>query len=158
MRKHWTHRTVQIWAWLSLFPWNIVSLAVIHSIFQKRPFLLEKAMFPMHPYFVYKHNLPFFSVMYSISHELCFHIKEAHIIIRILTLVRNPRHFWGEQEVMSITECLVFYCPKEPWSTAKVTSQLCTFWSSPGKKNFGITYSLGNSSGNLLLFVYSPRL
>lgn len=42
-------------------------------------------------------------------------------------LVRNPRRFWCEQEVvMSTAEFLVFYCPKQPWSTAKVTSQLYT--------------------------------
>lgn len=40
--------------------------------------------------------------------------------------MRNPRRFWCEQEVMSTAEFLVFYCPKQPWSTAKVTSQLYT--------------------------------
>lgn len=81
----------------------------------------------MHQCFVYKHNLPFFSVMYSVSHELHFHIKEDHTIIRILTLVRNPRRFWCEQEVVTSTaEFLVFYCPKQPGSTAKVTQQLHT--------------------------------
>lgn len=90
-------------------------------------FPVRKAVFIMHQYFVYKHNLPFFCVMYSTSHELHFHINQAPTIIRILTLVRNPRHFWCEQEVvMSITELLVFYCPKQPWSTAKLTSQPCT--------------------------------
>lgn len=47
----------------------------------------------MHQYFLYKHNLPYFSVMYIIPRELFFHIEETHTIIRILTLVRNPRCF-----------------------------------------------------------------
>lgn len=122
-------------------------------------FPVRKAAFIMHQYFVYKHNLPFFSVMYSISHKFCFHIKEAHTIIRILTLVRNPRCFWYEQEVvMSTSEFLVFYCPKQPLEHCKSDSTAVHDWPSPGKKNFGITYLLGNSTGNLLLFVYSPRL
>ena len=69
----------------------------------------------MHQYLLCKHDPPYFSIMYSISHELFFHIEAAHTIIRILTLVRNPRHFWCEQEVIiSTAEFLVFYCPKQP--------------------------------------------
>lgn len=148
MRKHWTYRTVQIWAWLSIFPWNILSLAVICSIFWKLPFLLEKAIFPMHQYFACKHNLPFFSV-YPTSY--------------VSTLKRPIPSFessyrWEIQGIFDVSRKLL-WAPlnSEPWSTAKVTSQLWLSWPSPGKKNFGIIYSLGNSPGNLLLFVYSPR-
>lgn len=75
----------------------------------------------MHQYFLYKHNLPYFSVMYIIPRELFFHIEETHTIIRILTLVRNPRCFWCEQEVITSTaEFFIFYAPNSPEGLQKL--------------------------------------
>lgn len=73
---------------------------------------------------IFSINTTFLISLQSIPHELFFHIEEAYAIIRILTLVRNPRLFTCEQDViMNTAEFLVFYHPKQPRSTAKVALQ-----------------------------------